>query len=163
MSTNYTRGGLQRDHYTSDDVHEVPCPLCEAEAPEALWRERGALRIVRCRRFKLIYVSPRLKHPRGGLHGDATTYFAEARLIFEGRAAHHRDRNHLDDCALIAESKPTGRFLDVGTNMGFFLAIGALRTPPRAAAGWTRRSSSCPGRFRSPRSECRNPARARGS
>lgn len=125
--TDYIHGGLQRDTYTADDVVAVPCPLCGADEPNELWRERGALRIVRCRACTLMYVSPRLRNPETVYHGAADDYIAEARLIFEGRAAHHRDPNYRDDCELLARFKPAGRLLDVGTNMGFFLRHAANR------------------------------------
>jgi hypothetical protein len=69
----------------------------------------------------LIYVNPRLKEPEQIYWGDSEKYFKEARLIFAGKAKHHRDVNYLQDLKLIYKYKPTGNFLDVGTNMGFFL------------------------------------------
>jgi SAM-dependent methyltransferase len=66
-------------------------------------------------------VSPRLKNPEQVYWGNADTYFEEARLIFEGKAAHHRDPNYLADLTLVGSYKPEGAFLDIGTNMGFFL------------------------------------------
>jgi SAM-dependent methyltransferase len=117
----YERGGRQRSVYTEADVTRVACPLCGADRPRRLYTERGVLGVVRCQECSLIYVSPRLKSPEEVYWGDAEHYVREARLIFEGRAPHHRDPNYLEDLALIARYKPDGDFLDVGTNMGFFL------------------------------------------
>ena len=117
----YERGGRQRAVYRQEDVEEVACPFCNGKACERLYTERGVLGIVRCEACDLIYVSPRLRHPEEVYWGDVAKYTEEARLIFEGRAVHHRDRNYLDDLRVIERFKPTGTFLDVGTNMGFFL------------------------------------------
>jgi hypothetical protein len=35
------------------------------------------------------------------LLGDAGLYYTEARLIYEGKAAHHRDPNYLEEMRLI--------------------------------------------------------------
>lgn len=126
QESEYAHGGTQRDTYGPEDVIAVPCPLCGADEPRELWRERGALHIVQCP-CGLVYVSPRLIAPEAVYHGDAAAYVAEARLIFEGRARHHREPNYLEDCALIARFKPRGRLLDIGTNMGFFLHHAAQR------------------------------------
>ena len=119
---DYERGGRQQAVYGREDVEDVAaCPLCDSTARERLYTERGVLGIVRCTSCSLIYVSPRLRHPEEVYWGDAAKYTEEARLIFEGRAAHHRDPNYLDDLRVIERFKPAGTFLDIGTNMGFFL------------------------------------------
>lgn len=117
----YERGGKQRDVYSAADVELVVCPLCERDAAERLYTERGVLGIVQCRQCELIYVSPRLKAPEEVYWGDAEKYIDEARQIFAGRLPHHRDPNYLEDLAVIARFRSTGDLLDVGTNMGFFL------------------------------------------
>lgn len=66
-------------------------------------------------------MNPRLKDPENIYWGDADKYFREARLIFEGKGKHHRDPNYINDLKSIFKYKPSGNFLDVGTNMGFFL------------------------------------------
>ena len=53
--------------------------------------------------------------------GDAEKYTEEARLVFAGRAPHHRDPNYLHDLHIVERFKPSGSLLDIGTNMGFFL------------------------------------------
>ncbi len=118
---DYERGGMQKEIYSSSDVVSVSCPLCGANKSEELHRERGALGVVRCPDCDLLYVNPRLKEPDKVYWGDADKYFNEAKLIFEGKASHHRDKNYLDDLRLIHKFKPSGKFLDIGTNMGFFL------------------------------------------
>jgi len=121
LKTEYERGGRQKDIYSESEVMDVLCPLCQKSQHKKLYKERGALGIVRCAGCGLIYVNPRLKNPEEVYWGDAEKYFKEARLIFEGKALHHRDQNYLEDLKLIHQYKPAGNFLDVGTNMGFFL------------------------------------------
>lgn len=118
---NYERGGTQQEAYTESEVKYVPCPLCGESKYRKIYKERGTLGIVRCLRCNLIYVNPRLREPERIYWGDADRYFKEARLIFEGKAKHHRDPNYIQDLKLIYRYKPNGNFLDVGTNMGFFL------------------------------------------
>lgn len=118
---DYERGGRQKETYTESEVEYVSCPLCNSGQYKEIYKERWALGIVRCLSCGLIYVNPRLKSPENIYWGDADKYFEEARLIFEGKAKHHRDPNYIDDMKLIYKYKPTGNFLDIGTNMGFFL------------------------------------------
>lgn len=118
---DYERGGRERAVYGPEDVEDVVCPLCGGRDRVHFHTERGALGIVRCRTYDLIYVSPRLRHPEQVYGGDAAKYVEEARLIFTGRAPHHRDPNSLDDLRAIERFKPRGALLDIGTNMGFFL------------------------------------------
>jgi len=121
LKTEYERGGRQKDIYSESEVMDVLCPLCQKSQHKKLYKERGALGIVWCSGCGLIYVNPRLKNPEEVYWGDAEKYFKEARLIFEGKAPHHRDPNYMEDLKLIYRHKPAGNFLDVGTNMGFFL------------------------------------------
>lgn len=117
----YERGGKQKECYAESDVERVGCVFCGSSTYKEIYKERGALGVVRCKSCGLVYVNPRLKAPEEVYWGDAEAYFKEARLIFEGKAAHHRDPNYLADLRLIRRYKPAGNFLDVGTNMGFFL------------------------------------------
>ncbi|MDD4979779.1 MAG: class I SAM-dependent methyltransferase [Candidatus Omnitrophica bacterium] len=121
IQIDYERGGKQKDIYEEAEVMKVPCPLCGKDEYKEIYKERGVLGVVECARCKLIYVNPRLKNPEEVYWGDAEKYFKEARLIFEGKATHHRDINYLEDLRLIHRYKPAGNFLDVGTNVGFFL------------------------------------------
>ncbi len=118
---DYERGGTQKDVYLESELEQVVCPLCGKNKYKEIYKERGALGIVQCLRCSLIYVNPRLKEPEKAYWGGADKYFQEARLIFEGKARHHRDPNYIQDLKLIYKYKPSGNFLDVGTNMGFFL------------------------------------------
>lgn len=118
---SYEAGGTQRGHYAPEDVQHAPCPLCEADDPRLIVKERGELGVVRCGGCGAVYVSPRAKDPERNYWGDASAYLLEARLILEGRAAHHRDPNYDDDLRLLARIRPSGRLLDVGTNLGMFL------------------------------------------
>jgi 2-polyprenyl-3-methyl-5-hydroxy-6-metoxy-1,4-benzoquinol methylase len=99
----------------------VKCPLCAGDKYSQIHKERGALGIVKCLDCGLIYVNPRLNNPEQVYWGDADKYYEEARLIFQGKAIHHRDKNYIQDLNLIYRYKPVGNFLDIGTNMGFFL------------------------------------------
>ncbi len=118
---DYERGGRQQAIYSDEDVETAVCPLCDEPRQDRLYTERGVLGVVKCPSCELIYVSPRLQNPEHVYWGEAEKYTEEARLIFAGRAAHHRDLNYLHDLAIIERYKPTGHFLDIGTNMGFFL------------------------------------------
>jgi SAM-dependent methyltransferase len=120
-SADYERGGMQKDRYTADDVVAVPCPLCKSSERELLYEEYGAIGICRCRRCALMYVSPRLKAPEQVYWGDVEKYLEESRLIFSGKAGHHRDPNYIEELDTIQRYKPSGRFLDVGSNMGMLL------------------------------------------
>ncbi|HDZ77048.1 MAG TPA: class I SAM-dependent methyltransferase [Candidatus Omnitrophica bacterium] len=118
---DYIKGGTQKETYTKEDVVFVSCPLCAGKKYSEIYKERGVLGIVRCLDCGLIYVNPRLKDPEKVYWGNEEIYFEEARLIFEGKAQHHRDPNYRDDLKIIHKFKPSGNFLDIGTNIGFFL------------------------------------------
>ena len=120
-SLDFERGGTQKSVYAADEVMAVPCPLCGSERHERLCVEHGTVGVVQCLDCALMYTSPRLKAPEKLYWGDETKFLAEGRLIFKGRAPHHRDVNYKEELALIRRYKPTGRFLDVGCNMGFLL------------------------------------------
>jgi SAM-dependent methyltransferase len=121
---DYERGGTQKDEYSNDEAITVPCPLCGASDASKLYQEYGTLGIKRCSTCSLIYTSPRLREPEQIYWGDYESYLTEARLIFSGDAPHHRDRNYREELELIEAHAPgTGRFLDVGCNMGMLLRI----------------------------------------
>jgi len=126
-SQDYVRGGTQKDNYSPDEVMEVRCPLCASEDRERLFTEHGAIGISRCSVCSLIYTSPRIHSPERIYWGDASIYHEEARLIFEGKAAHHRDPNYLGEIWAIERYRKAGRFLDVGCNMGMLLRLAVKR------------------------------------
>jgi len=111
----------QKGYVKADDVMERCCPLCDSGAHLEIYREKGPIRIVRCGGCGLIYANPILKEPGKNYWGDERCYYEEAKLLFNGSARHHRDPNYLQDLRIIERLKPEGNFLDVGTNMGFFL------------------------------------------
>lgn len=121
MKIDYEKGGTQKEVYTESDIKYVSCPLCFINQYKEIYKERGVLGIVRCSNCGLLYVNPRLRNPEKIYWGDADKYLEEARLIFEGKAKHHRDPNYQADLKAISNYKPSGNFLDIGTNMGFFL------------------------------------------
>lgn len=121
ISDSYERGGTQKDFYSPEEVIERKCPLCDSASYNEIYKERGTIGIVRCRGCGIVYVNPMVKEPEKNYWGDEKKYFEEARLIFEGKAKSHRDRNYLEDLRVIEKIKPKGNFLDIGTNAGFFL------------------------------------------
>ena len=121
VSADYVRGGAQKEHYGADEVEKCNCPLCDSVDCSNIYKERGSIGIVRCAGCGLVYVNPRVKEPEKNYWGDVDRYYEEARLIFKGEAPHHRDPNYKADMRMIEKIKPTGNFLDIGTNMGFFL------------------------------------------
>jgi 2-polyprenyl-3-methyl-5-hydroxy-6-metoxy-1,4-benzoquinol methylase len=118
---DYERGGKQKTFYGPDEVMERDCPLCGNKNYSNIYQERGSIGIVRCSGCDLIYVNPMVKEPEKNYWGDEKKYYEEGRLMFEGKAKHHRDSNYLEDLNKIEEIKPSGNFLDIGTNMGSFL------------------------------------------
>ena len=122
-SHDYERGGTQKDEYTEDEVVFVPCPLCESDERERVYTEHGSVGVSRCSSCGLLYTSPRIRAPEQIYWGDADKYYAEARLVFEGKAPHHRDPNYREELEMIRKFKPAGRFLDVGCNMGMLLRL----------------------------------------
>ena len=118
---DYLRAGTQKDEYSDEDVIVVPCPLCGSHDRVAVYREHGALVVSRCQGCSLLYTSPRTKAPEQVYWGSAENHYEEARLVFEGKAAHHRDPNYVEEAHFIRRYKPTGRFLDVGCHTGMLL------------------------------------------
>lgn len=118
---DYERGGRQKELYGPDEVVERVCPLCGGTSYSGLYKERGAIGIVRCKDCGLVYTNPMVREPEKNYWGDEKKYFEEARLIFEGKGRSHRDVNYIDDLKMIERFKPRGNFLDIGTNMGMFL------------------------------------------
>jgi len=121
MEIDYEKGGLQKEYYSTYEVVARNCPLCNSSAYTVIYKERGAIGIARCMDCGLIYTNPMVKEPEKNYWGDEKKYFEEARLIFKGKARSHRDVNYLEDLKVIERMKPTGNFLDIGTNMGMFL------------------------------------------
>jgi 2-polyprenyl-3-methyl-5-hydroxy-6-metoxy-1,4-benzoquinol methylase len=117
---DYVHGGTQKDFYDEHEREMCNCPLCNGDVHSKLDSERG-LSVVKCKDCDLIYVSPRAKNADKNYFGDAATFFNEAMLIFKGKKNHHRDKNYEYELKKIKRFKSTGRLLDVGTNMGFFL------------------------------------------
>jgi SAM-dependent methyltransferase len=124
---DYIHGGQQKKEYTPDEVIEVVCPLCSSEDRKRLYTEHGAIGVSRCSSCSLVYTSPRIHSPERVYWGNASVYYDEARLIFEGRAAHHRDPLYLSEIMSIERYKKAGRFLDVGCNMGMLLRLAVKR------------------------------------
>jgi len=118
---DYIHGGVQKDHYALEDVDTWACPLCGSSKYIQLYKERGNLGIAECTNCQLVYTNPRSKDAEANYFGDATIFLEEARLIFEGKKSHHRDKNYDFELNEIRKFKPSGKFLDIGTNMGFFL------------------------------------------
>lgn len=120
LKDDYIHGGTQKDFYNDNEKEFCRCPFCDKDDYITLGSERG-LSVVQCKNCNLIYTNPRAKDAQENYFGDADIFFNEARLIFRGKKTHHRDRNYEYEIAHIKKIKPNGRFLDVGSNMGFFL------------------------------------------
>ena len=118
---DYERGGTQKEYYGEDEVIRRNCPLCYGNDYLSIYKERRSIGIVRCKTCRLIYTNPMVKEAEKNYWGEEKKYYEEARLIFKGKAGHHRDPNYLEDLKRIEDIKPEGNFLDIGTNMGFFL------------------------------------------
>src|SRR4051794_12777178 len=119
QSQDYERGGLQKYEYSAEEVVEVPCPMCGSASGKTICTEYGAIGVKQCAECSLIYTSPRINEPEKVYWGDADKYIAEARMIFSGKAPHHRDPNYSEELDLIEQHVPgRGRFMDVGCNMG---------------------------------------------
>jgi 2-polyprenyl-3-methyl-5-hydroxy-6-metoxy-1,4-benzoquinol methylase len=118
---DYEKGGIQKEYYSESEVISRVCPMCESGDYAGICKERGCIGIVKCKQCGLMYVNPMVKDPEKNYWGDEKKYFEEARLIFEDKAKSHRDINYLEDLKVIEKIKPTGNFLDIGTNAGFFL------------------------------------------
>lgn len=117
----YIKGGTQKGYYNQDEVEDCNCPLCQSENKKQIHTERGAVGIVKCLNCQLIYTSPRVKDAEMNYFGDEKTFYEEARLIFDGKEKHHRDRNYHFELKKIKKFKYRGDLLDIGSNMGFFL------------------------------------------
>jgi SAM-dependent methyltransferase len=122
----YERGGTQKSSYAPEELLRVPCPYCGGDRSRLLFREYGSIEIVRCE-CSQIYTSPRLPNPEHIYWGDRDAYHREAKLIFEGRAPHHRDPNYLEELRLIERFRAPGSFLDVGCNMGMLMRLARAR------------------------------------
>lgn len=126
-SQDYVHGGTQKDIYNDDEVVEVNCPLCGNDEKTRLYTEHGSIGISQCVKCSLVYTSPHIHSPEEIYWGDANLYFQESRLIFEDKAPHHRDSNYLCEIKEIERYKKSGRFLDVGCNMGMLLRLAKKR------------------------------------
>lgn len=120
-SDEYIGGGTQKNYYNETEVRTWNCPLCESVHYKNIYRERGNLGIAECLACGLIYTNPRAIESETNYFGDATIFFNEAKLIFSEKKSHHRDRNYDYELKKIKRFKPSGKLLDIGTNMGFFL------------------------------------------
>lgn len=120
-NVDYVKGGTQKNFYSKDEVEYCNCPLCENKEYSKIYEERGCLGIVKCNKCNLIYTNPRAKEAEKNYFGDVSVYIEEARLIFNNKKTHHRDRNYIYEVNEIKKIKPNGKLLDIGCNMGFFL------------------------------------------
>src|ERR1039458_3118254 len=117
----HIHGVTQKDFYQINEVESCLCPLCGSNEFVTIYKERGHIGVVKCKSCNLVYANPRVIGSELNYHGDANLYFEEARLIFAGKKSHHRDRNYEFELKEIKKVKSSGKFLDIGTNMGFFL------------------------------------------
>jgi 2-polyprenyl-3-methyl-5-hydroxy-6-metoxy-1,4-benzoquinol methylase len=118
---DYIKGGTEKDFYSPDEVESCLCPLCNSSQFTTIHKERGNIGVVICKSCELIYTNPRVKNSSENYFGAEAIYYEEARLIFKGKKTHHRDRNYEYELREIKKIKPSGKLLDIGPNMGFFL------------------------------------------
>ena len=118
---DYEGGGTQKEFYSGNEVVKRSCPMCGFNGFSLICKERGSIGIGKCDGCGLIYTNPLIKDPEKVYWGEEKKYYEEARLIFNNTSRHHRDANYLEDLNAIEKLKPEGKFLDIGTNMGFFL------------------------------------------
>jgi 2-polyprenyl-3-methyl-5-hydroxy-6-metoxy-1,4-benzoquinol methylase len=118
---DYIHGGTQKSYYSEQDVENCNCLLCGCNNKERLYTERGHIGIVQCKKCGLIYTNPRPKETEENYFGDASVFYNEARWIFKGEKIHHRDKNYEYELRQIKKVKASGKLLDIGSNMGFFL------------------------------------------
>lgn len=123
----YERGGTEKSEYTEDEVIAVPCPMCGSRKSRRVYTEYGAVGISQCLDCPLVYTSPRIPDPAKIYWGDEDLYAKESRLIFDGKAVHHRDPSYLEELRFIEQFKKGGRILDVGCNMGRLLQLAMKR------------------------------------
>lgn len=121
VNADYVHGGTQKDVYTEADIESTFCLLCGSTESKLVCNERGALAVVECNECHLIYTNPRPNDAEENYFGDASVFYEEGRLIFSGKKPHHRDRNYAYELRRIKRFKPSGKLLDIGANMGFFL------------------------------------------
>lgn len=118
---DYIKGGTQKNFYSESEVETCLCPLCATSEYKPVYKERGHLGVVICKKCGLIYTNPRAIAAEENFFGDEKIFFAEARLIFNGKKPHHRDRNYDYELNEIKKIKSSGKLLDIGSNIGFFL------------------------------------------
>jgi len=121
VDEDYIRGGIQKDAYEKNEVETWNCPSCNADSSELIYNERKSLGVVRCSNCKLIYTNPRAKEAEQNYFGEVDIFYQEARLVFNGKKPHHRDKNYNSELKHIQKFKASGKLLDIGSNMGFFL------------------------------------------
>lgn len=117
---NFIHGGTQKDFYEEHETEKCNCPLCNISESTLIDSENG-LGIVKCMQCDLLYTSPRVKNPHNNYFGDKDLFYSEASLIFKGEKKHHRDCNYEYELRKIKKIKRSGKLLDIGTDMGFFL------------------------------------------
>ncbi|MDD2345525.1 MAG: class I SAM-dependent methyltransferase [Bacteroidales bacterium] len=120
VKQDYIKGGTQKDFYNESERESWDCPYCKSDSSIILDTDRG-LSVVRCNKCELIYTNPRAKDSEHNYFGDVDVFENEARLIFKNQKPHHRDRNYIYELKKIKKIKPSGKMLDVGSNMGFFM------------------------------------------
>lgn len=104
---DYIHGGTQKDFYNDSEKEKCSCPLCNNNNYSIIGNERG-LSVVKCVNCDLIYTNPRAKNAQENYFGEADAFFNEARLIFKGKKAHHRDKNYEYELKKIKKAYNTG-------------------------------------------------------
>jgi SAM-dependent methyltransferase len=111
---------LWKTTYSIKEIEIVPCPLCSS-AQYTKKAEEWSLGIVRCNECGLYYVNPRLKDPEKNYWGEKDAALPKYEKIFSGEVTHPRDKNYREHARTLKKFKPSGRLLDIGSYLGFFL------------------------------------------
>lgn len=115
-----------RSHVKLFDLHES----MDARQPPA-WRGTAAISVVRCQQCGLVFLNPRYDDERlTALYQDPQTFVStidpegQSRSISAERV--QRVTRFYDDVKALRKIQPSGRLLDVGCGLGFFLeALGS--------------------------------------
>jgi 2-polyprenyl-3-methyl-5-hydroxy-6-metoxy-1,4-benzoquinol methylase len=113
-------------------LETVKCPLCGTAEVRHVATE-STLQINQCLECELAYVSPRIREPEKNYWFEEEVALSKYDRLLSDPSKHPRDRNYREYLSWLKAVKPTGRLLDVGTHLGWFLNV--LQTGPWQTQG----------------------------